>query len=94
MVERQAADLAEALQRVGLPVYITDRNGVLTWANDAALMIFGDVRGKHFSEIVAREDLPLVREQFARKIVGGESTDYEVSMHDADGRRRRRSCAS
>jgi PAS domain S-box-containing protein len=87
MVERQAADLAEALQRVGLPVYITDRNGVLTWANDAALMIFGDVRGKHFSEIVAREDLPLVREQFARKIVGGESTDYEVSMHDADGRR-------
>jgi PAS domain S-box-containing protein len=84
---RPGVELMDALQRVGLPAYIADRHGVLRWANDAALTIFGDVVGKHFSTIVAPEDLPFVREQFARKVVGGEATDYEIVLRDADGRR-------
>jgi PAS domain S-box-containing protein len=79
--------LAEALQRVALPAYITDREGVFTWLNDATRAHFGDLLGKHYSTIVAPEELPHVREQFARKLLGGARTDYETTLVDVRGRR-------
>jgi PAS domain S-box-containing protein len=91
---KPGVELTEALQRIALPAYIIDREGVLRWANDAAIAIFGDIVGRHYSTIVAPEDLPRVREQFARKVVSGEPTEYEIMVRTADGRRVRAEISS
>jgi PAS domain S-box-containing protein len=65
-----------------------DRNGVVRWANEAAIRIGGPIVGRSFTAVVAPEDVNVARDQFARKILGSAaSTDFEVSIIDADGRR-------
>jgi PAS domain S-box-containing protein len=83
----RGAELTQALERVGVPAYVLDSDGVLTWQNTAAREVFGNVVGKHYSAVIAPEELAKVREQFARKIVGGEATDYRTVVRMPDGRR-------
>ena len=87
MARWRGADLTQALERVGVPAYVLDSEGVFTWQNIATREIFGDLNGKHYSTVIAPEELPKVREQFARKIVGGEATEYRTVMRTPDGRR-------
>ena len=63
-------DVEQALQDVGVPSYVLDTTGVVRWLNAAAERLVGDVRGRHFTSVVAPEDSRRARELFAQKVLG------------------------
>jgi PAS domain S-box-containing protein len=63
-------DVEQALNSVGVPSYVLDTTGVIRWMNPAAEQLVGDVRGRHFTSVVAPEDGRRARELFAQKVLG------------------------
>jgi PAS domain S-box-containing protein len=63
-------DVEKALESVGVPSYVLDETGVVRWINAAAERLVGDVRGRHFTSVVAPEDSRRARELFSRKVLG------------------------
>lgn len=63
-------DVERALESVGVPSYVLDSTGVVRWINAAAERLVGDVRGRHFTSVVAPEDSRRARELFSRKVLG------------------------
>jgi PAS domain S-box-containing protein len=63
-------DVEQALSNVGVPSYVLDTTGVVRWINPAAERLVGDVRGRHFTSVVAPEDGRRARELFSRKVLG------------------------
>jgi PAS domain S-box-containing protein len=76
-----------ALQHIGVPSWMVDRNGDFVWLNDAFVSMFGDRRGEHFSVVVAPEFRDLADDQFRRKLGGELVTDYEIEALLPDGGR-------
>jgi PAS domain S-box-containing protein len=72
-------DLQRAIETVNVPSYVLDVTGVVRWINPAAERIVGDVRGRHFTSVVAPEDSLRARELFSRKVLG------TVSSTDSTG---------
>ena len=69
-------DVERALEKVGVPSYVLDTSGVVRWINPAAERLLGDVRGRHFTSVVAPEERPRAQELFTRKVLGtAEATD-------------------
>jgi PAS domain S-box-containing protein len=68
-------DVEQALSSVGVPSYVLDTTGVVRWINPAAERLVGDVRGRHFTSVVAPEDSRRARELFARKVLGKSPTE-------------------
>ena len=62
-------DVEQALESVGVPSYVLDTTGIVRWLNPAAERLVGDVRGRHFTSLVAPEDSPRARELFAQKML-------------------------
>jgi PAS domain S-box-containing protein len=63
-------DVEQALENVSVPSYVLDTTGVVRWINPAAERLLGDVRGRHFTSVVAPEDSRRARELFSRKMLG------------------------
>jgi PAS domain S-box-containing protein len=63
-------DVEQALGSVGVPSYVLDTTGVVRWLNAAAERLVGDVRGRHFTSVVAPEDSHRARELFSQKVLG------------------------
>jgi PAS domain S-box-containing protein len=63
-------DVEQALGSIGVPSYVLDTTGVVRWMNTAAEQLVGDVRGRHFTSVVAPEDSRRARELFFRKVLG------------------------
>ena len=63
-------DVEQALEDVGVPSYVLDKTGVVRWINAAAERLVGDVRGRHFTSVVAPEDSRRARELFSQKVLG------------------------
>jgi len=63
-------DIEKALEGVGVPSYVLDATGVVRWMNAAAKQLLGDVRGRHFTSVVAPEDSRRARELFSQKVLG------------------------
>ena len=63
-------DVEQALEDVGVPSYVLDTTGVVRWINPAAERLVGDIRGRHFTSVVAPEDSRRARELFAKKVLG------------------------
>jgi PAS domain S-box-containing protein len=83
-------ELARTMRRVNVPSAIVDREGVVTWLNDAATALFGDLRGQSFLDVVAPEDAARVRSQLEQKLSGEvAATDYEIDVLTRTGERRR-----
>jgi PAS domain S-box-containing protein len=80
-------DLRELMRFVRFPSWILDREGRVVWENEAAMRLFGDVRGKLYASLVTPDYVPLAQEQFARKLLGQPVTDYELELFGADGSR-------
>jgi len=81
-------DVREALEAVNVPSYAIAPTGVILWVNEAAKRLVGDVRGRHFTTVVATEETRRAREHFARKVAGTEKvTDAPVVLLGADGER-------
>lgn len=79
--------LPAAIERIGVPTYLVDRDYRIRWLNQAATAVFGDVRGRSADAIVAPDQRPRAREQFARKVLGEPATDFEIDLIDRRGRR-------
>jgi PAS domain S-box-containing protein len=92
--KRSSIELTRTLAKVKVPSFIAASDGTLTWGNDAAKSMFGDLQGRPFTAVVAPEDVPLVQKQLERKLRGAQATDYEVDVFTADGRRRRAEISS
>ena len=63
-------DVEQALDSIGVPSYVLDKTGVVRWINPAAERLVGDVRGRHFTSVVAPEDSRRAQELFSRKVLG------------------------
>jgi PAS domain S-box-containing protein len=86
--EALGGDFRGALQNVRVPSYVIDRAGVIRWVNPAAMELVGDVRGRHFTSVVAPEETRRAHELFTRKILGAVSaTETEGVLLKADGTR-------
>jgi PAS domain S-box-containing protein len=80
-------DVEQALGSVGVPSYVLDATGVVRWINPAAQRLVGDVRGRHFTSLVAPEDRQRARELFARKVLGSQTTDATGVLVSTTGAR-------
>src|SRR5439155_25224857 len=87
--KHSSIELTSTLKKVKVPSFVAASDGTVTWGNDAAEKMFGDLRRRPFATVVAPEDVPLVQRQLRRKLEGAPFTDYEVDVFTADGRRRR-----
>jgi DNA-binding CsgD family transcriptional regulator len=86
--DRKGIDLTATLDRLGLPSVIVSREGRITWMNDAARALFGDLVGQiSLGTTVVPEHAPVARREFERKLDGAPFTDYEVDVVTLDGRR-------
>jgi PAS domain S-box-containing protein len=82
-------NLTRTLQKVRVPCFVVDRDGVVTWLNDAAKEEFGDLEGTPFTRIIAPERVDFVRRQLDRKLAHPSAvTDYDTDVLTSDGRRR------
>jgi PAS domain S-box-containing protein len=73
---------------VSVPSYALDATGIVRWINPAAERLVGDVRGRHFTSVVAPEDRVRAREAFSRKVLGSAAaTDVQTVLVATDGRR-------
>ena len=87
-LEQIGGDVEGALERISVPSYVIDPSGVVRWLNAAAMQVVGDVRGRHYTSVVAPEDTRRARELFARKVMGtAEVTDSEGVLLDGSGER-------
>ena len=67
-------DVEQALADVGVPSYVLDSTGIVRWLNAAAEGLLGDVRGRHFTSVVAPEDGRRARELVSQKLLGTTSS--------------------
>ena len=63
-------DVEQALENVGVPSYVLDSTGIVRWINPAAERLLGDIRGRHYTTLVAPEEKRGARERFAQKMLG------------------------
>jgi PAS domain S-box-containing protein len=92
--DRRTIELTKTLEKVNVPSAITNEDGVVTWANEAAVDVFGDRVGEPFTNVVAPEYRPLVERQLRQKLEGAAVTDYQVDVYTLDGARRRAEISS
>lgn len=82
------ADVEDALEAISVPSYVLDSSGVVRWLNPAAERLLGDVRGRHYTSVVAHEQTRLARELFTQKVLGTvEVTDTPATLLNTDGSR-------
>ena len=63
-------DVEQALESVGVPSYVLDTTGVVRWINPAAERLLGDIRGRHYTSVVAPEESSRAQELVSRKLLG------------------------
>ena len=89
-LEDMGGDIEGALEAISVPSYVIDGSGVIRWVNPAARGLVGDVRGRHYTSVVAPEDTRHAQELFTQKIFGTvEVTDTEGVLLDDQGERLR-----
>jgi PAS domain S-box-containing protein len=93
---QRSIDLAETLSRLGRPSLIVNREGRVTWQNDAGRELFGDLAGMiAVSSTVAPDHAASAQRQFERKLDGGVPfTEYEIDVITRHGRRVRAEISS
>jgi DNA-binding CsgD family transcriptional regulator len=79
------AKVVPGLEAVRVPAVLVDAEGRVRWLNAAGVDLFGDKRGQRYTEAIAPADTGVAREQFARKMLGGPSTDFRVGITGAQG---------
>ena len=72
-------DIEQAPEGVGVPSDVLDTSGIVRWINPAAKRLVGDVRGRHFSSVVAPEDSRRARELFSRKVLGTSRATKQIA---------------
>ena len=65
------ATLEAMLGALPVPAYTNDLRGFITWQNEAARSVAGDLRGAHYTQAVPPEELHRSRETWAAVTVSG-----------------------
>jgi PAS domain S-box-containing protein len=87
-LEAIGGDVEDAIERVRVPAYVMDPGGIIRWLNPAARKLVGDVRGQHFTSVVAPEETRRAREIFTRNLFGPlKGSDNKAVVIGADGER-------
>ena len=82
------ADVEDAIERVRVPAYMIDAQGIVQWLNPAAQKLVGDVRGQPLTSVVAPEESQRARAIFRRNLLGPSSgSDNKGVIIGADGQR-------
>ena len=90
-----SVDLTETLGHLGLPSVIVSREGRITWMNDAARELFGELEGVvALNDTVAPEHVSAAQREFERKLDGVPFTNYEIDVVTRDGKRVRAEISS
>jgi PAS domain S-box-containing protein len=67
-------DVEQALESVAVPSYVLDETGIVRWINPAAERLLGDIRGRHYTSVVAPEETQRAHELISRKLLGTASS--------------------
>jgi PAS domain S-box-containing protein len=87
-LEEMGGEVESALERVRVPSYMIDREGVIRWLNPAAERIVGDVRGRQYTSVVAPEERRRAQEIFTRNLFGlPAGSDNRIVGLTAEGER-------
>ena len=73
-------DVERALEGVAVPSYVLDTTGVVRWINPAAERLLGDIRGKHYTSVVATEERHRAHDVFTRKVLGTTTATETASV--------------
>jgi PAS domain S-box-containing protein len=81
-------EVDDAIERLRVPAYFIDPQGIIRWLNPAAQKLVGDVRGRHFTSVIAPEETRRAKEIFARNLLGPpEGSDNRAVAIGANGQR-------
>jgi DNA-binding CsgD family transcriptional regulator len=81
-------DVDSALEDLRLPAFVIGLEGRLRWQNAESREWFGDVTGRHYTEVLAPESRPGARVTFTRKVLGTEhSSRHERWLQTPGGDR-------
>jgi PAS domain S-box-containing protein len=87
-VAELGGDIDEALEEIRVPTYAVDRSGRIRWMNARARELSGDLRGAHFTDLIAPESEQRARVEFAKQLLGTQqSTNHELILRTAAGGR-------
>src|SRR5689334_15725348 len=87
-LEALGGEVEDAIDRVRVPAYVIDREGIIRWLNPAALKLVGDVRGRQLTSVVAPEETRRAQEIFTRNLHGPpDGSDNKGVVIGADGER-------
>jgi PAS domain S-box-containing protein len=87
-LEDIGGEVESAIERARVPAYMIDKQGIIRWVNTAARDIVGDVRGKHFTSVVAPEERRRASEIFYRNLTGpAQGSDNKGIVIGASGER-------
>jgi DNA-binding NarL/FixJ family response regulator len=77
--------LEATLGALPVPAYTNDIGGFVTWQNEAARAVAGDLRGVHYSKAVPPQELARARETWAAVTLGGETRRRTGNFRAANG---------
>ena len=77
--------LEATLGSLPVPAYTNDLSGLITWQNDAARAVGGDLPGMHYTTAVPPHELARARETWAAVTLGGETRRRTGSFRAASG---------
>jgi DNA-binding CsgD family transcriptional regulator len=87
VIDELDGSISRGLDRLPIPMWITERSGRIRWLNPTARNVLGSITGRHFSGLIAPESLNDFRESFARTILGASDlTVRPVTLLGPQGR--------
>jgi DNA-binding CsgD family transcriptional regulator len=79
------AEITSALEHVGMPAALLDREGVVRWQNAASVALTGRVVGSRIVDVVAPQERGEANELLTTILCGGEPADFTLRLQSADG---------
>jgi DNA-binding CsgD family transcriptional regulator len=81
-------DIDDALDQLRVPAHLVDSDGLVRWQNAKSVALFGDIRGRAFTEMFAPEARSTARPEFTKKVLGtARATDFEAVIRGLSGGR-------
>ena len=88
------ATFTSILQHIHIPCWVLDDSGVFLWVNDAFVATSGDLRGAHYSALIAPESLETATRHFERMDEADSEAEIELDLMRLDGTRVRSEVSS
>jgi len=78
-------DITPALEDVGVPADLLDKDGIIRWQNNASLDLRGDRVGESWADFVAPGEQQAARDLITRIFCSGEPAELTLSVLRAEG---------